>query len=272
MSRVLVVGASGVYGSWLVRLCREKLGDTVVEADLRDEARLEKLARRAEAAIVAVPIGAAPGVASRVAIGLGEEGIVVDVSGFKTPVFMALTGRPASFALLHPMCVPPEALTLGDETLIVAYERVATDCPQQAWYARFRAALGGRAVLSSISEHDSVVTTILQAELHAVLLGYAETLVAAQVPIERALEMSTKLSRPVLEAVRRHFSRGQVGIFTATQVAVANEWGLRDYVPKLAKGIEDVAAAAKSDPDGLRARWLAAQEALGFGPREGEKK
>ncbi len=254
--RVLVVGGRGRFGSWFARFCREVMEDDVQVLDLDGEEGSDDLAPGVDIAILAVPLPVAPEIAADLAKRLPKDALIVDVSSMKMPVFSALKDCRQAVALIHPMCGPPDALTLGDQPLVIAWEnrKLKAGGPFADWYARFIAELGGNVIRTTVSEHDRAAK-VLQPVIHAALLALAEQVSASGIPFALLRSMAPPVAAPVLDALERHLAHGSPDVFVWLQAEAAKD---RDMNPvkRFARSVEATADAAFAGSEVHRERWV----------------
>jgi prephenate dehydrogenase len=265
--RVVVPGGFGRYGSWVLRLCREA-GAEVEAFGPNQKHALGRALKEADVAILAVPMSESVAVASQVRRCLPEDGLIIDMTGFKVPVYAMLSSAPQALSLVHGMCGPPaeeQPVGLGEEALLVALEKISGRA--EDWYWRkFRPTMGGREVASSPTDHDTSVA-LVQAVPHQMLLSYAETIISEEKSIDWALERATPISRPILQSLRRFLERGTPEIFAEIQAQIAGDQRVASTVRKFAEFAGLVVGQAKAYPHdrSLLKRWTRSREKLILG-------
>lgn len=215
--KVLILGGSGRFGSWFERFCCDVMKDEVTICDVANQDDLQRLAREAEIAILSVPLPLAPELGARLAALLPRGSLIVDISSVKRRVFETLDPTWHDLLLIHPMCPPPDSLSLGGAPNIVAFERFSEERgPNKNWADRFLEALGGSLVRSSVGRHDEIAKRT-QADVHANLLALGESLAASNLTFDALHAAAPPVGAMTFAALERHFRYGSPDIFVWIQ-------------------------------------------------------
>ncbi len=174
--RILVVGGAGQMGHWLCRYFRSRGYDVMVNdvvgavGDFRFESDLGKGVRRADVAVVSVPISVAADVLRTIAA-MNPKGLVFDVCSLKDPVGKQLRemGRAGlRVASIHPMFGPNFwPLSSGKITFSDCGNRQALSEAKEL----FRAT-GASFVDVTLDDHDELMAVLLGLS-HLCLLTFA---------------------------------------------------------------------------------------------------
>lgn len=220
--KVLVVGGKGRMGQWLVRVCR-RLGDEVTVCDADEAHMLGVLSAESEIVFVSVPPKIAPDTIATVIGRMPHDGLIVDVTSLKTSVAVAVArANPTqSVALIHPMCGPPEGVSLGDAAVVLVETWLSASGPHQEWYGGFLSAIGGRQSRMTAIEHDRLDVP-LQPGVHALLLAFAVELASSGHTLEDFERVAPPVAADVLRSLRG-FLNGSGDIFAWLQAEAAGQ-------------------------------------------------
>lgn len=213
------------------------------------------LSADSEIVIVSVPPKIAPDTIATVIGRMPQDGLIIDVTSLKTAVAVAVTrANPTqSVALIHPMCGPPEGVSIGDAALILVETWLAASGPHQEWYGRFLATIGGRQSRMTAIEHDRLDVP-LQPGVHALLLAFAIELASSGHTLEEFERVAPPVAADMLRSLRR-FLGGSGDIFAWLQAEAAGQ--RNSPASRLSGTLKNVSAmAAANQLGGLKQTFV----------------
>jgi prephenate dehydrogenase len=254
--RVVVIGISGVTGSFLARRLAER-GHAVSGFGRAGWGHGgEEMLAAADLVVVSVPVARAVEIIERASRHMMPDAVLADVTSVKAEAFRTMMeSHPGPVVGLHPMFGPGVESFLS-QTVVVCHGRRRGE---YEWLLRFIEEDGGRIVEADPAEHDRIMTTV-QAVRHFVTMGLGVFTTEEGVDRARALELASPVYRLEMDFVGRLFAQDPelyVDIMLATPER-------REALGRLARCFSRLAGlAASGDREGLLAEFAKVRESLG---------
>lgn len=264
MMKTLIIGYKGAYGSWLTKRLQSHFGeDTVVGIDKDSNQRLKSLIPNFQIIINCSSMSASRHVVEQIAKLARPSSLIIDLTTSKKEVGPILSSVCADVAMIHPMSAPPESnepLSL-DVKVYVIIEKIKNQ-ENKNWYVEFSNLFGGVQEAIPLTRHNQM-EDIAQSVPHLLIVAYGEAVAVSGFTLDEIEQMATPVSRPLCQALRRHFQKGNPDTFAELQrLAYADQDSPRFSAMSLIKNIEWVVRIGR--PDLLLEIWLSIKKKIGL--------
>lgn len=215
--KVLIIGNKGAYGSWLTKRLENNSGDNVFGIDKDSVDPIELLVPDFKIIINCASMSASQKVIEEIVAVASSDSLIIDLTTSKKEVGPILNSAKCDVVMIHPMSAPPENNSpLSDDVKVyLVCEKISTQ-ENYKWYTEFRLMFGGVREEISFERHNQM-EDIVQSVPHLLLVAFGEAVTNSGFTLDEVEQMATPVSKPLCQALRRHFSKGNADTFAELQ-------------------------------------------------------
>lgn len=215
---ILIVGSRGAYGSWIYKRLVGKFGGHSIRGIDKKEAKdVGAYAMLSRVIINCASMSSSEAVIRDISSSVCKSSFIVDLTTSKKEVCPILSNATCDYVLLHPMSAPPDGDTaLPLETPVYVVEENIRNEENLKWYTLLCQIMGGTFKKVSLPDHNRI-EEIIQSVPHRLVMAFAEAVIVSGYTLDEVEALATPVSKPLCEAVRRHFSKGNADTFAELQ-------------------------------------------------------
>lgn len=216
--KILIIGNKGAYGTWLTKRLENSFDENSVFGIDKDSVDpIELLVPEFRIIINCASMSASPKVIGEVVAAASPDSLIIDLTTSKKEVGPILNSAKCDVAMIHPMSIPPEnnSPLTNDIKVYVVREKI-NNLENKKWYAKFCYFFGGVREEISFEKHNQM-EDIIQSVPHLLVVAFGEAVINSGLTLEEVERMATPVSKPLCQALRRHFSKGNADTFAELQ-------------------------------------------------------
>ncbi len=216
---ILIVGNEGAYGSWMQKRLIEKFGENFVKGvDKKQSKDIAAYAMLSNIIINCSSMSASKMVMKKIVSGSNISSLIIDLTTSKKEISPIISHALCDYALIHPMSAPPEdGRSFYKETTVYVIDTHRIKRVENwEWFNLILNVIGGKPKKISLSDHNRM-EEIIQSIPHRIVATFAEAIISSGYTLNEVESLATPVSKPLCEAVRRHFSKGNADTFAELQ-------------------------------------------------------
>jgi len=216
--KALIIGNKGAYGSWLTRRLENNFGENCVFGTEKDSVDpIEILVPEFQVIINCASMSASRKVIEEVVAVISSDSLIIDLTTSKKEVGPILNSAVCDVVMIHPMSAPPENNSpLTDDVKVSVICEKINNPENYRWYTDFCLLFGGVREEISFERHNQR-EDIVQSVPHLLLVTFGEAVANSGFTLDEVEQMATPVSKPLCQALRRHFSKGNADTFAELQ-------------------------------------------------------